>query len=258
MVHRDDGHDAGHSQRSGLDLQGPEVRLVRRLRKRLIRELQGGQEGVPAPPLPRDRRVGAGIGNTGDFEPGDMALDHAGRWAAGRIAAGVWRPVIYFSIGSWDPIAASLKAAGVSRSDIRIWSAHYTGREHLCTSACQGTFTGTADATQWGSPKPKNTLPPAYASRNVDISKNESSNFWGPPPVAPDFERELKVGSKGHAVEIWQHQMKLRGWHVPLSGTFDPICEGICKTFQKEKGLRVTGRVDTKTWSATWIEPITS
>ena len=200
---------------------------------------------------------GQGIGNTGDFEPGDMALDHAGRWAAGRIAAGVWRPVIYFSIGSWDPIAASLKAAGVSRSDIRIWSAHYTGREHLCTSACQGTFTGTADATQWGSPKPKNTLPPAYASRNVDISKT-SPNFWVRPPVAPDFERELKVGSKGHAVEIWQHQMKLRGWHVPLSGTFDPICEGICKTFQKEKGLRVTGRVDTKTWSATWIEPITS
>src|SRR3954451_24449457 len=40
---------------------------------------------------------GAGIGNAGDFEPGDMSYPHAGRWAKGRLAAGVWRPVLYFS-----------------------------------------------------------------------------------------------------------------------------------------------------------------
>ena len=34
---------------------------------------------------------GAGIGNAGDFETGDMAYAHAGAWAKGRFAAGVHR-----------------------------------------------------------------------------------------------------------------------------------------------------------------------
>lgn len=120
---------------------------------------------------------GQGIGNTGDFEAGDMALAHAGAWAKGRIHAGIHRPVIYFSVSNWRTIMQSLQAAGVSRSDIRIWTAHYTGQAHRCSSACGFGVTGSADATQWASPSAHGTLPDKYAGRNVDVSLT-ADNFF--------------------------------------------------------------------------------
>jgi len=200
---------------------------------------------------------GAGVGNTGDFEPGDMSYDHAGRWAAGRLAAGVWRPVVYFSVSNWQAVMSSLQASGVARSDVRIWTAHYNGREHLCTPACNRNVTGTADATQWASPIQPGTLPAIYAHRNLDVSKT-NDGFWGVQPAAPQFQRELKVGSRGHPVEIWQQQMRLRGWHIVVNGAFDASCETVCRAFQKEKGLKVTGTVNNDTWNAAWTEPITN
>src|SRR5690349_4260174 len=77
---------------------------------------------------------GKGIGNVGDFEPGDMSYGSAGEWAKGRIEAGVHRPVIYFSASHWKEVMRSLKAAGLDRKDVRIWTAHYTGKPHLCSS----------------------------------------------------------------------------------------------------------------------------
>ena len=61
-----------------------------------------------------------------------MSYPHAGRWAKGRIAAGVWRPALYFSVSHWNEIMSSLKDAGIARSEVRIWTAHYTGKEHRC------------------------------------------------------------------------------------------------------------------------------
>jgi hypothetical protein len=121
---------------------------------------------------------GEHIGNAGDFEPGDMAIEHAGSWAKQRIGAGIHRPVIYFSVSRWPAIMQSLEAAGLSRGDVRIWTAHYTGKAHLCSSACDSGVTGSADATQWASPKPRpGTLPPEYHGRNLDVSMT-AGDFW--------------------------------------------------------------------------------
>jgi hypothetical protein len=79
---------------------------------------------------------GQGIGEAGDFEPGDMQLSSAGTGAKGRIKAGVKRPVIYFSLSNWQPVLDSVKAAGLARSDVRLWTAHYTGNGHLCGVPC--------------------------------------------------------------------------------------------------------------------------
>jgi hypothetical protein len=200
--------------------------------------------------------TGAGIGTAGDFEPGDMSYDHAGRWAKGRIAAGVWRPVIYFSTSHWGEIMSSLQGAGIARSDVRIWTAHYTGKEHLCSSRCGFGVTGRADATQWGSSDHPGTLPSVYAHRTIDVSKT-ADNFWGAPPAPPPFKGVLKLGSNGHLVEIWQHRMARRGWHIAVTGSYDASSQGFCKAFQKEKGLKVTGTVNRETWNAAWTAPIT-
>ena len=61
------------------------------------------------------------------------------RLAAGpsrRIEAGVGRPVIYFQVSAWRPVMESLAAAGVQRHHVRLWTAHYNGRPHLCSEAC--------------------------------------------------------------------------------------------------------------------------
>jgi hypothetical protein len=200
--------------------------------------------------------TGAGIGNAGDFEPGDMSYPHAGSWAKGRIAAGVWRPVIYFSASHWTDVMASLAAAGISRSDVRIWTAHYTGTPHCCSAACEFGIDGTADATQWGSSDSPQTLPSIYAHRVVDVSETVD-DFWGAPPVPPPFPGVLKVGSTGNAVEVWQQEMKRRGWAIAVDGSYGPASESICKAFQQEKHLPATGEVDATTWNAAWTAPIT-
>jgi hypothetical protein len=121
---------------------------------------------------------GQGIGNAGDFEAGDIAYAHAASWAQGRIAAGVKRPVIYFSVGQWPAIFASLHAANLPREHVRLWTAHYTGKPHLCSPECAPGVTGHADATQWGTHgPPSNSLPPDLASRNLDISMTSDSFF---------------------------------------------------------------------------------
>jgi hypothetical protein len=121
---------------------------------------------------------GQGIGNAGDFEAGDMPYNEAGRWAEGRIKAGVHRPVIYFSVGNWNAVHSSLEAAGLHIGDVRIWTAHYTGKPHLCSSQCGFGHDPNrhADATQWGTP---GELPAPYAGRNIDVSETSATFFQG-------------------------------------------------------------------------------
>jgi hypothetical protein len=119
---------------------------------------------------------GEGMGDAGDFEAGDMPYSEAGRWAAGRIKAGIHRPVIYFSVTNWPAVHESLEAAGLHRADVRVWTAHYTGRPHLCSSECGfgNDPSHHADATQWGTP---GYLPPPYAGRNIDVSMTAADFF---------------------------------------------------------------------------------
>jgi peptidoglycan hydrolase-like protein with peptidoglycan-binding domain len=207
---------------------------------------------------------GQGIGNAGDFEPGDMAYSSAGRWAKQRLDAGVWRPVLYFSVSNWQAVFQSLNAAGVPRSKVRIWTAHYTGRPHLCSSACNRAVSGTADATQWGSPDARGTLPSPYAGHNVDVSIT-ANDFWSdtapPPPSGPPAfpGRALKEppAMKGDDVRTWQGQMRHRGWPIAVDGAYGPTSGKVCRQFQAQEQLGVDGVVGPATWNASWTAPIT-
>ncbi len=206
--------------------------------------------------------LGRSIGDTGDFEAGDMPYSEAGSWAKGRIYAGVRRPVVYFSVSNWQAIMRSLRAAGLARSDVRTWTAHYTGKPHLCSSACGFGVTGVADATQWGSSDAPGTLPPHYAGRNMDVSMTDA-HFFGsaptPAPAPPFPGRDLHQppAMSGEDVRTWQAQMARRGWPIAVDGVYGPGSERICRQFQVEKGLVVDGVVGEKAWDATWAAPVT-
>ena len=85
-----------------------------------------------------------------DVEAGDATPDQAAAWVRRQQKRGSHKPVVYTSISNAETLLKALLTAGVSRSDIRLWTAHYTGKTHRCTlQACGFECGGQADATQY-------------------------------------------------------------------------------------------------------------
>jgi hypothetical protein len=84
-----------------------------------------------------------------DVERGDAVNTDAPAWVKRQVVRGVKRPVIYTSVSNVKALLAVLSAAGIPRSGVRLWTAHYTFRAHLCTSACGFGMPTTADGTQF-------------------------------------------------------------------------------------------------------------
>ena len=84
-----------------------------------------------------------------DVEQGDATVDQAAAWVKRQQARGVYRPVVYTSVSQAALLLRTLARAGISRNQIRLWTAHYTFKPHRCSSSCGFGFWGTADATQY-------------------------------------------------------------------------------------------------------------
>ena len=109
-----------------------------------------------------------------DVERGDADPVQAPAWVKRQQARGVVRPVVYCSVSTAATLLGGLASEGVGREAIRLWTAHYTDKPHLCTAACGGGFAGTADATQFTC---------RALGRNLDESVCSDAFF--PAPVDP-------------------------------------------------------------------------
>jgi hypothetical protein len=103
-----------------------------------------------------------------DVEPGDATPEVAAAWVKRQHARGVGRPVIYCSVSSAQTVLSKLAGAGIARSQIRLWTAHFTFKPHRCGPECGFGFSGRADATQWTD---------KALGRNLDESLVDPS-FW--------------------------------------------------------------------------------
>lgn len=85
-----------------------------------------------------------------DIEPGDATVAQATDWVKRQHARGEKRPILYTSV-SWAPeLVSALTLAGFKYSrDYLLWTAHYTGKPHLCSAKCWPSFQQIAHATQW-------------------------------------------------------------------------------------------------------------
>jgi hypothetical protein len=106
------------------------------------------------PRFPRAKRLSIAI-NAGenaeclDIENGDAHPADAPNWCRHQHSRGVERPCVYSSVSLMPTVLRELAAAGITRGMVRVWTAHYTGRPHRCTQACDPAFRTVADATQY-------------------------------------------------------------------------------------------------------------
>jgi hypothetical protein len=103
-----------------------------------------------------------------DVEVGDATPEQAPAWVKRAKQRGVRKPVVYASLSTMPAVLAALGRAGIGRDDVRVWTAHYTGTQHICTPACGFGFQANADATQWTSDS---------HGRNLDESLCDGSFF---------------------------------------------------------------------------------
>jgi hypothetical protein len=87
-----------------------------------------------------------------DVEPGAASASDIPAWYGRQVARGISRPVIYASASAMNSeILAELSEAGISRSNTRLWTAHYGEGEHICGPGSCGALSVNADGTQWTS-----------------------------------------------------------------------------------------------------------
>lgn len=113
-----------------------------------------------------------------DVEQFDATPAEAPGWVKRQQGRGIYRPAVYASVSNVPAVLTALRAAGISRSEVRIWSAHYTGVTHICgpsTCAFPG-LTINCDGTQFTD---------ASHGLPLDASLLLADFFDGPPKPPP-------------------------------------------------------------------------
>jgi peptidoglycan hydrolase-like protein with peptidoglycan-binding domain len=64
--------------------------------------------------------------------------------------------------------------------------------------------------------------------------------------------RSLELGDTGKDVRRWQNQMSKLGFAIEVDGEFGPQSASVCRKFQKDRGLPVSGVVNELTWEASF------
>ena len=90
--------------------------------------------------------------DTLDVEAGAAAPGDVPGWDARQKNRGLLRPCVYASASTMtDSILPVLNQAKISRSQVRLWSAHYGVGEHICGPSSCRLMPVEADGTQWTS-----------------------------------------------------------------------------------------------------------
>lgn len=104
------------------------------------------------------------------------------------------------------------------------------------------------------------TCPGAFLSTWVEAGARRPHTAPLRPPAGvpwPGRVLEFPPLLRGEDVETWQRQMRARGWPVVVDGLFGPESREVARKFQREKGLKASGKVNRSTWEATWRAPVT-
>lgn len=183
-----------------------------------------------------------------DIETGDATPAQAAGWVARQFARGVKRPCLYASAGTMQVILESVNAAGISRDTLRLWSAHYTMRSHICGPHSCKEMTQDADGTQWTD---------RALDRNLDQSLL-NDGFFGTGVSYDAITTQMPQLSTGMDDRNLPHWYVRRlqallnyvyGYPCNLTGTYDAMTANAVRMVQGRYGLTQDGICGKDTWT---------
>lgn len=140
-----------------------------------------------------------------DVEPRDATNAQAPAWVRRQQARGVARPVVYTSLSNAKALLDVLEAAGIARSAVRLWTAHYTHTAHRCGPSCGFGLHTIADATQYTD---------IALARNLDCSLVSDTFFpVKPKPLTKARLRAWVLAKRAHGV-TWAALKKTSTWKL--------------------------------------------
>ncbi len=131
-----------------------------------------------------------------DVEPGASDPSEVPGWYARQVARGIQCPVIYASASMMNgEILPTLSQAGIARSTVRLWTAHYEVGQHICGPGTCGALSINADGTQWTPNAVVNG-----ATLVLDQSLLLENFFTTDPTVTTEAELQSGQLNNGHGV----------------------------------------------------------
>lgn len=125
-------------------------------------------------------------GDVLDVEPGDATnADAVGWFRARKGKTSTEKPILYTSASNVDALIRTMRKNGIGRAQYYIWSAHYSGKAHICGPA--GCGYPVADMTQWTDRSHGRSLDESRVNVNVFLKPTPK------PPVRPKNSFNLSV-----------------------------------------------------------------
>ena len=85
-----------------------------------------------------------------DVESGAATPSQVPSWCDTQRKRGIQRPCVYASASNMNTeVLPVLSRAGIARSTVRLWTAHYEVGQHVCGPHSCGALSVNADGTQW-------------------------------------------------------------------------------------------------------------
>lgn len=189
-------------------------------------------------------------GNILDVENGDATPEQSVDWVLMRRRAGV-DPTVYMNTSTWPQVRAAFRASKVQEP--HYWVAQYDNVQQIPPGAVAKQYYNN-DALGYDMSVVADYWP------GVDAAPAPVQNF----PKWPGYEfvdDPNKPVNYDHNVQIWQQQMRNRGWHIQADGKYGPISKQICELFQQDSTvhhwpLLEDGIVGEHTWDAAWQRPV--
>jgi hypothetical protein len=126
-----------------------------------------------------------------DVEAGAASPSDVPGWYTRQKQRGIQRPCIYANVSTMDgSVLPVLSQANISRSSVRLWTAHYGLGEHICGPDTCGYLSINADGTQWTSSALGLVLDQS------ELVENFFTTVQGVPVEAELQSGQLNLGSK--------------------------------------------------------------
>lgn len=179
-----------------------------------------------------------------DIESGDATNAQASAWVKRQHARGLKLPIVYTSAGNAQALINTLAANGIARNTYNLWSAHYTGRSHICSKDPYPI----ADGTQWTSAALGKSLDESLVSDSF-FSNSNSASGTAYTPVLSLGTVSPAVGPVQSRLNVWQPFVKTYKV-LAVDNDYGPDTKDAVTDFQTYAEISVDGEVGPQTLAA--------